>query len=221
MNNAKNNSRYILKPTLTTWISIILLLSILPLGIVLPNWWGWENGPIEWTQVALLGLSLIFSLLMAWNSRNDHQFADVWAWSSLLWVNLIGRDLSWGRVFFPIGNDFGEPKFISRQELFYGRYIHPTIAVMIIALIVGLWRTGKVKKFLKTMPVPVLDVIIIVVATVFSTVYESGIIKMVHQYHQILEELSELCVYWAMFSMIFIIGQKSWETRRVVEKPTT
>ncbi|XER07937.1 hypothetical protein SRRS_35300 [Sporomusa rhizae] len=49
------------KPFPTTWISILLTVLLFPLGLILPAWWGWENGPLENTQIVILGVGLIIS----------------------------------------------------------------------------------------------------------------------------------------------------------------
>lgn len=217
MNNEKVVvSRYILKPTPTTWISIGLLFSIVPLGIVLPPWWAWENGPIESTQVVILMAGLIASSLIAWNSRND-EFGKVWMWTTPAWLLLVSRELSWGQVFFPIINDgLSEPKFIPLQKLWYGPYINFVMGIIVLAMIIGLWRSGKFKCFLKTVPISVIDLIIFVVGVVLSTVFDDGMIKSLADYKEMFEELSECIIFWPMFSMLLIMGSKKYNNNQSI-----
>ena len=46
--------RFTLKPAPTTWLSLLLLALMFPLGLGLPDWCGWENGPLENLQVVIL-----------------------------------------------------------------------------------------------------------------------------------------------------------------------
>ncbi|WP_147476847.1 hypothetical protein [Vandammella animalimorsus] len=66
----------------------------------LPVQLGWENGPLEMAQNVLLGLAALLSAGMAWR-RSAHAQRFVWWALALLWLVLLGREMSWGGVFWP------------------------------------------------------------------------------------------------------------------------
>ncbi|MGI6093670.1 MAG: hypothetical protein ACOYD5_11990 [Negativicutes bacterium] len=119
----------------------ILLLLLLAIGLFSNDWlppeWGWENGVIEWSQVIILSLGLILS----WN-KSSSSFG---LFATPVWLIMIGRELSWGRVFFPIGIDQAGPYFPSLKELWYGPAVYPTVTVI---LLIWLWAIIKYKLYM-------------------------------------------------------------------------
>ena len=61
-----------------TWISLLLVVLLFPLGILLPSWWSWENGPIENTQVVILSAGVVLSWSAAHHNRDDNQMRKLW-----------------------------------------------------------------------------------------------------------------------------------------------
>ncbi|KMO85748.1 hypothetical protein AB840_11770 [Megasphaera cerevisiae DSM 20462] len=78
---------------------LLYLLLIIPIGCEIPEWIAWENGPLEILQnivlVICIGICLYF-----WRQSMGKTVHTVWLVSAGYFFLLLGRELSWGRVFF-------------------------------------------------------------------------------------------------------------------------
>lgn len=105
-----------------------VILSV-PLAFVLPVEWSFENELIENAQIAVLlgGIILILSVRssMKWFQR-------FFAAGFLL---MIFRELSWGRVFFPVGTEELGPVFISMADYKYRVPVYIFLAAYISAML--------------------------------------------------------------------------------------
>ncbi|SFL43628.1 hypothetical protein [Pelosinus propionicus] len=194
----------------STWVSLLLAVMLFPAGLFLPGWWGWENGPIENTQVVILIAGAILSWLVARQNYDDRQFRNLWLWSILVWLLMAGRELSWGRVFFdPVSTGPEGPMFPSIRAVWYGQYVYPILTVVFIVTLIGLWRNFNWANMKQRLSIPAIDGILLIVAAIASQlIFERNLILVLHPYSQVLEEWSELMVYWCMISMAFVIGFK-------------
>ncbi len=197
-----------------TWVSLLLVVLLFPLGFLLPGWWGWENEPIENTQVVILGAGAGLSWLAAQHNRDDSEMRKLWLWTIPVWLLLIGRELSWGRVFFDpvfIGPD--GPVFPSIHAVWYGRYVYPVNAVIMLSTLYGLWRNFNWSKIKQRCRIPAVDGIVLLLAAIAAQlIFERELITVLKPYSQMLEEWSELIVYWCMISMTSVIGFSSSRT---------
>jgi hypothetical protein len=189
-------------------MSLLLTALLLPVGLFLPAWWGWENGPIENMQVVILFAGAVLSWIMA-RHNTDRQMHNLYLWLIPIWLLIVGRELSWGRVFFDsVSIGAGGPVFPSIRSIWYGRYVYPLNTIVIITALVGLRRNFNWSK-IKQIQWPAIEVIIVVVAVVASQlVFERKLILLLKSYSQMLEEWSELIVYWCMVSTLVITGSK-------------
>lgn len=80
-------------------IEIIYLLAIIPISFILPVKYVWENEPIENTQACTLLIFRIIHIYFYFKTKK------LWITTSIFFFLLLWRVLSWGRVFFPIGNE--------------------------------------------------------------------------------------------------------------------
>ncbi len=193
------------------WISLLLLVLLVPVGFFLPAWYGWENGPIENTQVFILIVGAVLSWLASRRNCDNRKIRNLWLWSIPVWLLMVGRELSWGRVFFdPVSIGPEGPTFPSIHEIWYGQYVYPILSIIIIATLIGLWRNFNwvyIKQ--KMYEISVLDgVLVIVGAIVSQLIFDRDLIMMLKSYSQMLEEWSELIVYWCMVSIVFVAGFK-------------
>ena len=177
---------------LSTVGGLIALIAVVPLSILLPASISFENGIIENFQVILLlGASFLSIRLMLRTSdraaRSFQQFC------ALMFVLFAARELSWGRVFYPIGFDDDGPEFVAMADYTWRTEAYVFIAVVSLAMLYLLITRVPVRKMLK-MPPPIAILLIIAVGTALQYVGEHGIL--IGKMHgQTLEELSETIVY--------------------------
>jgi len=199
----------------STGVSVLLAVLLFPLGFYLPGWWGWENGPIENTQVVILIVGAIVSWLAARRNWDDIQMRNLWLWSILVWLLMVGRELSWGRVFFdPVSTGSGGPMFPSIRAVWYGQYVYPVLTLVIITTLIGLWRNFNWGNMKENLCISAVDGILLILAAIASQlIFERNVILILQPYSQVLEEWSELMVYWCMVSMVLVIGFKKENLR--------
>lgn len=192
----------------STWISLLLMVVLFPLGFSLPEWWGWENGPIENTQVIILIAGAILSCLAARHNRHDSQICKLWLWTVPIWLIIIGRELSWGRVFFdPVSIGPDGPMFPSIHEIWYGRYVYPVNIIIMSSTLCGLWYNFNWKKIKHIWRIPAIDGILLILSAIASQlVFEKNLLMVFNPCSQLLEEWSELIVYWCMVSILLVNG---------------
>lgn len=170
----------------------------------LPIQTGWENGPIENLQAAVLLVGGVLALI--WRHRTtERQVRLFWLMVAPVWFVLCARELSWGAVFMtPL--DFSPalgPTFSSSQQLPYRPLIAPLIGVLLLGsaavfvasrqdqTLARLWRNGSF---------PVLEIALLVIALLVSTEAEGhgflgGFPSLGHAPQQSLEEMAELIGY--------------------------
>lgn len=164
----------------------------------LPLTWGWENGPLEWSQVVILATGALLTgrwWQEAISSRRFHH-ARLFAWAMPLWLLMIGRELSWGRVFYQAGLDPIEgPYFISVAQLPYGKFVYPVLAMIILS-----WLFAVIKYKLYAIPYelfrqgrfPTSEFILVVLSFVIAYIAEQ------HLHKAIMEELVECVAYLSL-----------------------
>lgn len=194
------------------YLSLILLAACYPLALALPSWWSHENQPIENAQVILIGIGFAASLLFFRKASDPGRWFGLAAAPVLL--VLIGRELSWGAVFYdPTSIGDHGPLFASRY-LWYKPAVAPIVAALIlttIAIIVVKRLTFVGIDLLKQRRVPIFSMLFTAIGMLVSTASEGHLppvpISEWVDGHiaQLLEELSELCAYLAMIAGLFFI----------------
>jgi hypothetical protein len=195
----------------TTYLSILLLALMFPAGLWLPPSWGWENGVIENLQILILAEGLVGSCFVAWNKRDDRRSRNLWLCLTPCWVLAILREVSWGRVFYPVSIGTHGPKFITLQQLPYGFLIKPFVIIVIVVTLITVYWNAK-GNFIRYKQLPVLDLAILLVAAIIAVLCDKNMLLHLHSYHQILEEWAELTVYWSIVSIVMIIGLRKQNT---------
>lgn len=195
-------------------ISLIALVLTVPATLYLPISWGWENHPIENFQVVLqvLGLFVSFHLIRRfWDDKNMRNLC----WCSIpFWLLVIGRELSWGRVFFPL-DTFPDhpPAFTAKEDLSYGPFVDPIIGVIVLIMVIVIalnFRWSKIKTFVR---IPFYCIIFGLVCFAIAYLAEN-----IEDYHEqfvnygiewllprlmLIEEYTETICFWCMVA-IFI-----------------
>ncbi len=182
------------KPFIAGWIYFLLMF---PLAAILPESYGEENGVIENLQMLWL-----FGGLILCAAVHDHRFRDwggrpyaLWKAGIIYYFLLIMREISWGRTFFPT-EDGG---FISYNDMgLYGQLVHPTVALLILLLLVLLYR-AKVWRAIQITKIPVTSALLFLLFTGFAWVGERTSFPLFHG--EVAEELAEFGSYMMMFLM--------------------
>lgn len=201
----KSDCRVSWKPFPTTWISLLLTVLLFPLGLTLPAWWGWENGPVENTQIVILVVGLVISYLAAQHNRDNRKFRNLWLYLIPFWLLIIGRELSWGRVFYPVAFGPNGPEFISLYQLWYGPFVKPIIAIVLIAMLIGICLNSPLK-YIRQATLPLLDIAILFIMVILASAFDKFTFSILHAQEEMLEEWAELTAYWSLVSIAAITG---------------
>ena len=193
--------RWWIKPC--TLVSLTVVMFAFFLSLFTPVSWADENGPIEWLQVVVLGgigiLAVMFSFSATHNSRK------LFLWSVPLWLIMIGRELSWGRVF--LHNADG--KMPSMSELWYGQYVELVIFIVMIITMGKLFKQGlftEVRKRIREGRVPLVDIAIVVGGAVIVSLIEQYGAGLLGDKEIVCEEIIELAIYSVLFVIVAYLG---------------
>jgi len=173
----------------------------------LPFEWGWDGSFLEWLQVAVLSLGLILNILWWHKAKvaNHLPMTRFLLWVTPLWLVLIGFELQWGAIFYVTGFDpAGGPSFISLEQLSYGPFIYPLLAVLMILWLYTGFKYGLYKiphDRLKEGRFPISVLIITVLAFVFA------ILGHVLSFER-MEELNECFAYLGVITVGICV--KKW-----------
>jgi len=191
-------------------IAVLICILLYPMAWIFPVQWGWENGLVENTQLALCFIGFIFAVYAIFNTKDKNLR---WFWSIIItiWFIMFWRELSWGACFYP-------PTSIDPQTggtypsalLWYKPVIHPLLWVLLafIALVffikqqyctvATLWRE---KQF------PLVEFILALIGALISTAAEEHMhlsLPFVSYFSegqvQMMEELGELAMYIALLA---------------------
>lgn len=174
----------------------VFLVSI-SLGWLLPPEYGSENGPIEWLQIVVLGGAALVSLSALLQTGLSPARRRLFAWTSILWLLNIARELSWGRVFYPNGTG----GFLRLKELWFGPCVYPTIAVILLAALGYFFAKGLHRElvlWLEQGILPALDFVILLAAAVTTDIIEHHSGNLLGAKIELFEELGELAAYFAV-----------------------
>ena len=186
----------------STIVTIILLL-LSPLAFILPSEYFWENNFFENSQVVLLTIGFLINLKFVLSLKSRYSKAIKSFWISILpvWLILIVRELSWGRVFYLEEMGPHGPEFFSLKDLWFGPYVHPILAVVIVITLFFLIRSFYKLKPHEKICISVIDFIgAILFITLATVVFEKGLIESLKPYSTNLEEYFELIAYWNLVS---------------------
>lgn len=177
------------------WILLAGVLLSYFISPYLPVSWGWENGFLEWLQVVILAVGLVLNCKW-WHdakSNGNHSRERFLLWASPLWLLMIGRELSWGRVFYPNGfNAVNGPSFVSLAQLPYGSIVNPMLAAVIVVWLFAVIKYGLYKipyQLLKEKRFPVSELAITILALAVAGFGE----KKLHL--PVMEEFNECVAY--------------------------
>lgn len=172
----------------------------------LPVEWGWENSILEWLQVVILTVGLMLNYTWWRDAKSMPQNinnARFLLWAIPLWLLIIARELSWGRVFYSRGFDAVDgPSFLPLSQLPYGSVVYPLLTVIIVvwSYMIIKYRLYKIPyKLLKERRFPVAELIITVFAFIDADIGE-------HKLHlQNMEEFDECLAYLGLILVAYYV----------------
>jgi hypothetical protein len=174
------------------------------LSFYIPAWVSYENGPIEIAQNTVLLAGGIQALYFTANSQSQWRY--LWLSVAPVWFVCLGRELSWGAVFFrPLTISVSGP-FYTSDVLAYKSLVAPTVGLLLMASLAmfmrfRLWEICAI--LFKSKRLPVLEVFMAVLAVLLMTAAENHMGMSLKGYlgdGQIFEETIELAAYLFLFS---------------------
>lgn len=177
---------YLPSKNFRVFLGILWLLLIYPASLFLPHSATMENGIIENLQLFVLlasALFFIFCFLFIYKNK-------IFILASSFFILIFGREISWGRIFFEIGQKDGEPVYISLRDIPLYPLIYTTIAILCLITLYGLIRWVPWRKCLYKIPFPIGEFFLISILSDIAILCD----KYLYQQHQ-LEELAELGLY--------------------------
>lgn len=183
---------------LVKYVLLVIVILSYFIGGYLPISWGWENSPLEWSQVVVLSIGALLTLQWRQEAKSAGQYrhAHFFTWAIPLWLLMVGRELSWGRVFYPLGIDpITGPFFISVSQLPYGPIVYPVITAVIV-----MWLFAVIKHKLYAVPYelfqkslfPTSEFLLVMLYFIVSYIAEKKL------NFEIMEEIVELVTYLSL-----------------------
>ncbi len=191
-------------------VSIVLLIVVWPLAFLLPGWAFWENNWIE--NIEALILLGGFLMTVKWSFLGARSERWLWLSAAVLFLVALGRELSWGRVFYPMAWTTTGPEFPGINEVWFGGYVPWFLGAMALLLCVALWRGRDLiavlyKEHLSDRTLLIYLAIFIGGLVLGETIFEKNMISLWSAYHQNLEEMAELCSYWSAIALVFRVKE--------------
>lgn len=184
----------------TYYILIGLMIFLLPQAFILPIEYSYENHLLENTEVCILGIGLItmFYKIMKINIKKVENF---YLACGIFYMVMIARELSFGRVFYPIGIDKnGEQVFVNIHQLWYSSIVYPIVTILVLLAIVLMVKTYKyIQKERIICSIPKYSIRLFIIMLILSqVVFEKNLIVFLADYGQLLEECTEILAYCSL-----------------------
>ena len=183
----------------TNFLIIFIAAIMTVVSFHIPAEYSFENHAMENTEVIVLFIGLV-SVLYRRKHTNVGQSKPFWLGCALLYAVMIMRELSWGRVFFPIGvSSSGESVFIKMNELWFAPMIYAVVAMMVCGALYCMAKSLKECRqsgLVWNLPVWHFVVFVFMMA-VSQCVFEKGLI-FGSAYGQLLEESAEIVAYLSL-----------------------
>lgn len=176
----------------------------------MPIEYSYENHLLENTEVCILGIGLItmFYKMMKINIKKVKIF---YLACGIFYMVMIARELSFGRVFYPIGIDKnGEQVFVNIHQLWYGSIVYPIITILVLLAIVLMVKIYKyIQKERIICSIPKYSIRLFIIMLILSqVVFEKNLIVFLADYGQLLEECTEILAYCSLVCFTYDISFK-------------
>lgn len=195
----------------TKALVILCILAIIFIGLsfVLPIEYSYENHFLENLEVVILFLGIVICI----GKIRDFILYDsikFYVASIIIYILMIGRELSWGRVFYPIGMDKnGEQIFVKVHELWYGSVVYPIVGILILIVLIllGVYFYQSRRQGI-CWYIPLGEFLFFIVTSILGQcVFDRGLVQF-GNYNQLLEESCEIIAYIALICCTYDISFK-------------
>lgn len=182
------------------WLIIAGLLLAYHIAQVIPHHWTFENGLLEWVQIGFLALGFFVCAAKARKASvlKEQYSKRFWLWMLIPWLVMICRELSWGRVLFPIGYNENGPILIPMEKLVFGDAIHAFVVLVVILWIYAVCKYKFYKlpaHLISNLRFPILEAIL----TFITFVYALLAAKMFHT--PMVEEVVESIAFFGLVTI--------------------
>lgn len=186
------------QPRLAEWLLAAALLACYPVSAILPAPWSREGALLENLQVLVLGAGGLYALGY-WLRTRPQRVSLLALWGAPVWLLLAARELSWGRVLFP------EPAH-GASAFWLEPAVRPLAALVLAWLVFSAirYRIHEVLRVVLAQRVPWLAMAVVLVGALGSTCAEGHMgcsLGLPPARAEMVEELSELMAYLALFSI--------------------
>ncbi len=181
-----------------TFISIVILLSILPCVLFLPEMYAWENSFIENIQLVVIMAIFVVSLRAKYAKQ-------LFNWITMIVVILFLREINCGRIFFPI-NKVGTPVFKQWNQILSYPYNFIPNGIYGLFMIYTVYYFFKSKAYLqlceimKKAKIDCWNIIFMMSGIVIGTLSEMT------WDNEVLEETTETLFYVAFGVLVYLYG---------------
>ena len=195
----------------TKALVILCILAVIFIGLsfVLPIEYSYENHFLENLEVVILFLGIVICI----GKIRDFILYDsikFYVASIIIYILMIGRELSWGRVFYPIGMDKnGEQIFVKVHELWYGSVVYPMVGILILIVLIllGVYFYQSRRQGIYWY-IPLGEFLFFIVTSILGQcVFDRGLVQF-GNYNQLLEESCEIIAYIALVCCTYDISFK-------------
>lgn len=195
----------------TKALVILCILAVIFIGLsfVLPIEYSYENHFLENLEVVILFLGVVICI----GKIRDFILYDsikFYVASIIIYILMIGRELSWGRVFYPIGMDKnGEQIFVKVHELWYGSVVYPMVGILILIVLIllGVYFYQSRRQGI-CWYIPLGEFLFFIVTSILGQfVFDRGLVQF-GNYNQLLEESCEIIAYIALICYTYDISFK-------------
>lgn len=195
----------------TKALVILCILAVIFIGLsfVLPIEYSYENHFLENLEVVILFLGIVICI----GKIRDFILYDsikFYVASIIIYILMIGRELSWGRVFYPIGMDKnGEQIFVKVHELWYGSVVYPMVGILILIVLIllGVYFYQSRRQGI-CWYIPLGEFLFFIVTSILGQfVFDRGLVQF-GDYNQLLEESCEIIAYIALVCCTYDISFK-------------
>lgn len=195
----------------TKALVILCILAVIFIGLsfVLPIEYSYENHFLENLEVVILFLGIVICI----GKIRDFILYDsikFYIASIIIYILMIGRELSWGRVFYPIGIDKnGEQIFVKVHELWYGSVVYPMVGILILIVLIllGVYFYQSRRQGI-CWYIPLGEFLFFIVTSILGQcVFDRGLVQF-GNYNQLLEESCEIIAYIALICCTYDISFK-------------
>ncbi len=188
----KHRSQINLVYKISLFAGIAILILAFPLALILPTSVSFENGFLENSQVIVLLIGSAYNLFLIGKSI-DRQIEAFHIWCSVMMIFMAFRELSWGRVFYPIALEETGPIFVAMSDFDWKIEAYVLIVFFLLFLILFMLRNLPLARMWNC-SLPLTIIIEMIIAIIFSYIGDHGMFLGKLQ-GQIVEEFGELAFY--------------------------